>query len=85
MKLLQINYQDNDEENIKDVSVKLTFNEAVAIVNIAGKLNSHAVEKLRLNKDESLFDCLDSVMNMHFDYGCPKLGISLISLNEEQV
>lgn len=81
MKLLRIDY--DDDEEIKDISVNMTFNEAVALVNVAGKLNGIAEQKLGLNNDESLFDCLSSVFNKEFEDGAPDKHItSLDDLNK---
>lgn len=81
MKLVQVNYQDSEDQQIKDVTVKMTVNEALAIVNIAGRLNGHAQKKLRLEAGESIYDCLDQLFNAHYEDGYPNLGISLETLN----
>lgn len=80
MKLAQVSY-DNDEE-IKDITVTMSRAEAIAIVNIAGQLNSHAETKLKLAEDDSLYDTLASVMIRHYDDGAPDLNIDLKTINE---
>ena len=82
MKLRQVNY--TEHEGIKDVTVTLTFNEALAIVNIAGKLNGIAQRKLNLGDSDSLYETLSGVFNTQFEEGYPELGIDLKTLNESE-
>lgn len=81
MNLLQINYQPEDEDVISDISVRMTFQEAVGLVNLLGTLNGYAHKKLNIDSD--MYDCISSVMNKQFDSGAPNLHITLNSLNDE--
>jgi hypothetical protein len=82
VKIRQINYDEVEDEQIKDITVTMTFNEAVALVNLAGQLNGHALKRLGLQDGESLYDALDGVFNQHFEDGYPNLHISLESIKE---
>jgi hypothetical protein len=82
MRVQQINYEDTDDGEVKDITVIMTRNEAIALVNLAGKLNGHAQQKLGLSRDESLFDALDGVFNQHYEAGAPDLRIDLKTINE---
>lgn len=82
MKLRNIEY--NDHEEPKEITVTMSMAEAIALVNIAGKLNGHAEKKLGLSGgDDSLYICLADVMNMHYEYGAPDLHIDLGTINNE--
>lgn len=82
MKLRQINYQEDDDENIRDVTVTMTFNEAVALVNLAGQLNGPAQKRLKLSDQDSLYDTLTGVFNQCYEDGAPNLGIDFLSIND---
>jgi hypothetical protein len=85
MKIRQINYDQKDDAEIKDITVTMTLNEAVALVNLAGKLNGTAQRKLQLGPDESLYDALNGVFNQHYEDGVPELnGIDLKAINGDE-
>ena len=80
MKLREIKY--NDHEEPKEFTVTMSAAEAIALVNIAGKLNGIANRKLGLEDDDSLYDCLANTMNMHYEDGAPDLHFDLRSIND---
>lgn len=81
MKLRRIDYDDRQE--LSEVTVTMTRAEAIALVNIAGKLNGYAQKKLGLEDGiDSLYDCLSGVFNGESEDGAPSLGIDLKTLND---
>lgn len=77
----QINY--NDDEQIEDITVRMSYKEALALVNVAGKLNGYAQSRLNIHNDsDSLYDALANVFTAHYEDGHPDLGIKLETLNE---
>jgi hypothetical protein len=85
MKIRQINYDRLDDDRFEDVTVTMTYNEAVALVNIAGLLNGIALQKLGLCTNESLYDALSGVFNQFSDDGAPNLRLDLKTINEAGV
>lgn len=81
MKVRQVNYNGSILD-IEDVTVTLSFKEAVALVNLSGKFNGRANTKLDLVGDDSLYEALTDMFNRHYDDGAPDLHIDIKTLNE---
>lgn len=79
MKLKQINY--DDLENIRSLVVTIKKDEAIALVNLLGALNSYAQKKLHIDSD--MFDCLSNVFNKEYEDGCPKLKHLEVDMHKE--
>lgn len=78
MKLMSMNFDDNEE--LSNINLNMTAQEATALTNILGKLNGHAHRKLSINSD--MYDVLSSVFNMLDEEGVKDLHIDLPTINE---
>ncbi len=85
MKIRQINYAEIEDTEIEDITVTMSLAEAIALVNIVGKLNGHAEQKLQLNFDDSLHDALNGVFIQHYPDGVPDLRIDLATISKADV
>lgn len=79
MKVIQVNYDDN--EDIKDITVKMSNAEAAAIAHLAGQMNGHAHDNLKLKGEDSLYEALTDVFNRHYEDGVPNLGVTFENIN----
>lgn len=80
MKLVRIDY--DFKEQLENITVKMSRNEAIGLINLLGNLNGYAHDKLKIDSD--MYDCLSSVFNMHEEDGAPSYHTSLSTLNEKK-
>lgn len=80
MKVVRVDY--DSKEQLDQITVKMSRNEAIGLVNLLGNLNGYAHTKLKI--DSGMYDCLSSVFNMHEEDGAPSYHTSLHTLNEEK-
>ena len=78
MKLVRIDY--DSKEQLEYITVKMSRNEAIGLINLLGNLNGYGHSKLKIDSD--MYDCLSSVFNMHEEGGAPSYHTSLNTLND---
>lgn len=79
MRAISVHY--DDQEELKSIDLNITVSEALALVNLLGKMNGHAHKKLKIDSD--MYDCLSTIFNRHDDDGYKDLHFEFESLNSD--